>query len=116
MTDNNSPIRIIIVDDHAMVRAGLATFLEVSDGIALVGEANNGQEAIALCENTQPDVALMDLVMPDMSGVETTRIIRERWPGTQVIVLTSFQCQSNLNLCFGEKPRHCLRSLLNKAS
>jgi len=81
----------MIVDDHAMVRAGLATFLEVSDGLDLVGQATNGQEAIELCERFQPDVILMDLVMPKMDGVTATRIIRERWPQVQVIALTSFQ-------------------------
>ncbi len=85
------PIRVMIVDDHAMVRTGLATFLEVSDGLDLVGQATNGQEAIELCERFQPDVILMDLVMPKMDGVTATRIIRERWPQVQVIALTSFQ-------------------------
>jgi NarL family two-component system response regulator LiaR len=81
----------MIVDDHAMVRTGLATFLEVSDGLDLVGQATNGQEAVELCEQFQPDVILMDLVMPEMDGVTATRIIRERWPQVQVIALTSFQ-------------------------
>jgi len=85
------PIRVMIVDDHAMVRTGLATFLEVSDDLDLVGQATNGQEAVALCEQFQPDVVLMDLVMPRMDGVTATRIIRERWPQVQVIALTSFQ-------------------------
>ena len=87
------PIRVMIVDDHAMVRTGLATFLEVSDDLDLVGQATNGQEAVALCEQFQPDVVLMDLVMPRMDGVTATRIIRERWPQVQVIALTSFQEQ-----------------------
>jgi NarL family two-component system response regulator LiaR len=81
----------MIVDDHAMVRTGLATFLEVSDDLDLVGQATNGQEAVELCEQFQPDVILMDLVMPEMDGVTATRIIRERWPQVQVIALTSFQ-------------------------
>jgi NarL family two-component system response regulator LiaR len=84
-------IRVIIVDDHSMVRTGLATFLEVSDDLDLVGVATNGQEAVELCEQFQPDVMLMDLVMPEMDGVTATRIIRERWPRVQVIALTSFQ-------------------------
>jgi NarL family two-component system response regulator LiaR len=84
-------IRVLIVDDHAMVRTGLATFLEVSDGLDLVGQATNGQEAVELCEQFQPDVILMDLVMPEMDGVTATRIIRERFPQVQVIALTSFQ-------------------------
>ena len=90
MNDTRS-IRVLIVDDHAMVRTGLATFLEVSDGLDLIGQATNGQEAVELCEQFQPDVILMDLVMPEMDGVTATRIIRERWPQVQVIALTSFQ-------------------------
>jgi NarL family two-component system response regulator LiaR len=86
-------IRVIIVDDHTVVRTGLATFLEVSDDLDLVGQATNGREAVALCEQFQPDVILMDLVMPEMDGMTATRIIRERWPQVQVIALTSFQEQ-----------------------
>ena len=85
------PIRVMIVDDHTMVRTGLATFMEVSDDLDLVGQAANGQEAVELCEQFQPDVILMDLVMPEMNGVAATRIIRGRWPQVQVIALTSFQ-------------------------
>ena len=87
----SGPIRVMVVDDHAMVRTGLATSLEVSDGLDLVGQATNGQEAVELCEQFQPDVILMDLVMPEMDGVTATRIIRERWPQVQVVALTSFQ-------------------------
>ena len=85
------PIRVMIVDDHSMVRAGLATFLEIDDNLQLVAEASSGQEAIALCQQLRPDVVLMDLVMPDISGVEATQAIRNYCPETQVIVLTSFQ-------------------------
>jgi NarL family two-component system response regulator LiaR len=85
------PIRVVIVDDHAMVRTGLATFFEISDDLDLVGQAEDGKEAVALCGRLQPDVVLMDLVMPEMDGVAATRIIRERWPETEVIALTSFQ-------------------------
>jgi len=84
-------IRVLVVDDHAMVRTGLATFIEIDDGLDLVGQAADGREAVALCERSQPDVVLMDLVMPEMDGVTATRTIRERWPETQVIALTSFQ-------------------------
>jgi NarL family two-component system response regulator LiaR len=84
-------IRVVIVDDHTMVRTGLATFLEASDDLELVGQATDGQEAVDLCGQSQPDVVLMDLVMPRMDGVAATRIIRERWPQVQVIALTSFQ-------------------------
>jgi NarL family two-component system response regulator LiaR len=86
----SSPIRVMIVDDHDMVRQGLAAFLLVSDDMELVGEADNGQDAVDLCDQLQPDVILMDLVMPKMDGVTATRIIRERWPHVQVIALTSF--------------------------
>jgi NarL family two-component system response regulator LiaR len=89
--NEQKPIRVVIVDDHAMVRTGLATFFEISDDLDLVGQAADGREAVALCEQVQPDVVLMDLMMPELNGVTATRIIRERWPQTQVIALTSFQ-------------------------
>jgi NarL family two-component system response regulator LiaR len=85
------PIRIIIVDDHAMLRRGLRFFLKGFDDLALVGEACSGAEALELCAETTPDVILMDMVMPDMDGAEATRLIRQRCPSTQVIALTSFQ-------------------------
>jgi len=84
-------IRVMVVDDHAMVRRGLAAFLKIKPDLALVGEASNGEEALRVCEQAQPDVILMDLVMPRMDGTAATRAIRERWPQIQVIALTSFQ-------------------------
>jgi NarL family two-component system response regulator LiaR len=89
----SQPIRVMLVDDHGMVRRGLAAFLRVSPDLELVGEARNGKEALQVCELVQPDVILMDLVMPEMDGTEATRIIRERWPEVQVLALTSFQEQ-----------------------
>lgn len=86
----DTPIRVLIVDDHAMVRRGLAAFLKAKPDLQLVGEACNGAEAIMLCERLQPDIVLMDLVMPETNGVEATRTIRSRWPAVQVIALTSF--------------------------
>lgn len=83
-------IRILVADDHPVVRRGLTTVIAVFDDFKLVGEANNGEEAVALCEKTQPDVILMDLVMPGMGGAKTIEIIRERFPGVAVIALTSF--------------------------
>ena len=80
----------MIVDDHDMVRQGLAAFLLVSDDMELVGEADNGQDAIQVCDQVQPDVILMDLLMPKMDGATATRVIRDRWPHVQVIALTSF--------------------------
>lgn len=84
-------IRVMIVDDHAMVRKGLATFLKVTQDLELVGEASNGEEALRVCEKVRPDVILMDLVMPRMDGTEATQAILERWPEVQIIALTSFQ-------------------------
>ena len=87
----SDPIRVMIVDDHDMVRRGLVAFLNVNSDLVMVGEANNGEKAIAICEKTKPNVILMDLVMPVMDGAAATREIRERWPEIQVIALTSFE-------------------------
>jgi len=89
MSDNN-PIRVLIVDDHAVVRSGLGAFLLAYDDLELVGEAGSGPEALLFCEKTLPDVVLMDLVMPEMDGAETTEAIRKRFYDVQVIALTSF--------------------------
>ena len=83
-------IRVLIADDHAVVRQGLRTFLELQDGIEVVGEAADGEEALAAAERLRPDVVLMDLVMPRLDGVDGDRRMRERSPATRVIVLTSF--------------------------
>ena len=84
-------IKILIVDDHKVVRSGLGAFLQIFDDFELVGEASNGKEAVDVCAVTLPDVVLMDLVMPEMDGAQATKIIRERFNDTQVIVLTSFK-------------------------
>ncbi len=84
-------IRVMIVDDHAVVRSGLAAFLTVFDDLQLVGEAGSGAEALQLCQETAVDVVLMDLMMPEMDGAEATRLIRRQCPGVQVIALTSFR-------------------------
>jgi NarL family two-component system response regulator LiaR len=90
MPDSNR-IRVMIVDDHAMVRRGLAAFLKAFDDLELVGEAANGEEVLQLAASVQPDVVLMDLVMDQMDGVAATRAIRQNHPQIQVIVLTSFR-------------------------
>ena len=84
------PIRVLIVDDHAVVREGLRSFLELQEGIVIVGEASDGAEAVAAAERQPPDVVLMDLVMPNVDGVTAMRQLRERVPQARVIVLTSF--------------------------
>jgi NarL family two-component system response regulator LiaR len=88
---DQKPIRVIIVDDHAVVRSGLSAFLMVFDDLDFVGEAASGEEAIRLCRNLCPDVVLMDLVMPGIDGAAATQAIREDCPDTQVIALTSFK-------------------------
>ncbi len=85
------PIRVLIVDDHAMVRKGLISFLKNKPELELVGEARDGREAIEYCEQLQPDVILMDLLMPELGGVAATHTIHQRWPHVKVIALTSFQ-------------------------
>jgi NarL family two-component system response regulator LiaR len=86
-----SPIRVVLVDDHAMVRRGLRFFIKGFDDLELVGEASSGKEATGLCAELEPDVVLMDMVMPDTDGAEATHIIRQGCPDVQVIALTSFQ-------------------------
>ncbi len=82
-------IRILIVDDHAIVRQGLQLFLTTDPELEIVGEAINGQEAVDIAMQTKPDVILMDLLMPVMNGVEATGIIKRKLPDTEIIALTS---------------------------
>ena len=84
-------IRVMIVDDHAVVRSGLQTFLSVIPDLELVGEASGGDEAVVRCGLLRPDVVLMDLMMPDTNGVAATRLIREKFPSVHVLALTSFE-------------------------
>jgi two-component system, NarL family, response regulator LiaR len=83
------PIRIILADDHVMLRQGTAELLRRQEDIDVVGEAANGQEAVTLAQQTQPDIVVMDVRMPVLSGIEATRIIREQLPQVQVLVLTA---------------------------
>ena len=85
------PIRVMIVDDHAVVRSGLATFLMVHDDLELVADVGGGQEALRVCQEKAVDVILMDLVMPEMDGASATQAIKEAFPHIQVIALTSFR-------------------------
>jgi NarL family two-component system response regulator LiaR len=90
MTKSN-PIRVLIVDDHMMVRDGLKVFLANYPDILMVGEGETGMQAVELAAQLQPHVVLMDLIMPIMDGLTATRLIRQRQPQVQVLALTSFQ-------------------------
>jgi NarL family two-component system response regulator LiaR len=89
-------IRVLLVDDHAVVREGLRAFLDLQEGIEVAGEAGDGSEGVAAAERLRPDVVLMDLVMPRLDGVGAMRELRRRVPGTRVIVLTSFTDEEKL--------------------
>ncbi len=91
MSEQAPTIRVMLVDDHAVVRSGLSAFLLAFDDLELVGDAADGVEALNLASRVRPDVVLMDLVMPRMDGATATRAIREKFPDTQVIALTSFK-------------------------
>jgi two-component system, NarL family, response regulator LiaR len=84
-------IQVMLVDDHNVVRSGLATFLKAYDDLELVGEAKNGLEALNLCHKKQPDVILMDLMMPEMDGIAATRAILADYPVIKIIAMTSFE-------------------------
>jgi NarL family two-component system response regulator LiaR len=88
---NKKYIRVMLVDDHAVVRSGLGAFLSVMPDLELVGEAESGEEALVRCGLLKPDVVLMDLIMPGVDGVTATRLIHEKYPGVRIIALTSFQ-------------------------
>jgi len=85
------PIRVMLVDDHNVVRSGLATFLKAYDDLELVGEARNGLEALNLCRIKKPDVILMDLIMPEMDGIAATRAILADYPEIKIVAMTSFE-------------------------
>lgn len=91
MTTTGDQIRVMIVDDHAVVREGLRTYLDLEDRLVIVGEASNGREAADKVRALKPDVVLMDLLMPEMDGIAATKVIKDLSPAIKVIVLTSFQ-------------------------
>jgi NarL family two-component system response regulator LiaR len=90
MTQSQPPIRVLIVDDHAIVRKGTGALLSEIEGITVIGEASNGEEAIEQVSALQPDVILMDLMMPQMDGIEAIRVILSRQPQARILALTSF--------------------------
>ena len=88
--NTEKPIRVLLADDNKVVRNGLATMLKANSGFEVVGEAVNGREAAELNRKTRPDVILMDISMPLMNGLEATRLILKDFPGTKVIILSSY--------------------------
>jgi NarL family two-component system response regulator LiaR len=93
---SESAIRVLLVDDHAVVRRGIQALLATEPGIEVVGEATNGVEAVARAEELAPDVVLMDIKMPEMDGIEAMRMIRGKNPAIQILVLTSFSSDAKL--------------------
>jgi NarL family two-component system response regulator LiaR len=89
-------LRVLIVDDHAIVRKGIRALLSEAGGFEVVGEADNGQAAVLLAQETQPDVILMDLLMPGVDGIEATRQITSRQPKARILVLTSFAADNKV--------------------
>ena len=84
-------IRVLLVDDHTILRVGLRSFLGYYDDIEVVGEANDGAAAAALVKELQPDVVLMDIAMPGVNGIQATRLIREQYPETKVLILSQYE-------------------------
>ncbi|MFB3160675.1 response regulator transcription factor [Neobacillus sp. 179-J 1A1 HS] len=89
-------IRILITDDHHVVRRGLAFFLKTQKDIEIIGEAGNGREAVELTRTLKPDLVLMDLVMPEMDGIQATKIIKSEMPDIKIMMLTSFSDQDHV--------------------
>ena len=89
--NTSQTIQVMLVDDHNVVRSGLATFLRAYEDLELVGEAKNGLEALNLCHQKKPDVILMDLMMPEMDGIAATRAILADYPDIKIIAMTSFE-------------------------
>jgi DNA-binding NarL/FixJ family response regulator len=89
-------IKVLIVDDHHVVRRGLMFFLKTQKDIQIIGEAANGEEAVKLVSELRPDVVIMDLVMPVMDGIEATKKIKETSPNTKILILTSFADQDHV--------------------
>ncbi len=89
-TDTGKPIRIVIADDHALVREGTRQILEDQPGLVVAGEAQDGEEAVTMVSRLQPDVVLMDIAMPKLNGIDATRIIKKESPATSVLILTAY--------------------------
>ena len=96
MLEQERPIRVLIADDHRLMREGTAALLRLDERIEVIGLAADGQEALALAERRAPDVALIDLAMPRLSGIETCAILRETYPSLEVLILTASEREEDL--------------------
>lgn len=94
--NNTEQIRVVIVDDHDMVRKGLLVLLEEFQDLVVVGEADDGEHAVTICKRECPDVVLMDMIMPRMGGITALRLIRQACPDTEVVALTSFSDEDHV--------------------
>jgi DNA-binding NarL/FixJ family response regulator len=101
-------IRVLIVDDHDVVRRGLIVFLRAFDDFILAGQARNGYEAVQLCATLDPQVVLMDVMMPEMDGITATRLIKETYPHIPVIVLTNFGDSRNIQTALAAGAARCV--------
>jgi DNA-binding NarL/FixJ family response regulator len=99
MTDTQ-PIRVLLVDDHAVVRRGLVGFLELLDDMTVVGEADNGRRAVEVARSVHPDVVLMDLLMPELDGIAATAAIKAEMPDVEIVALTSFVEEARVTAAF----------------
>jgi NarL family two-component system response regulator LiaR len=95
-TGEQDAIRVLLIDDHAIIRDGIRSLLATEPDIAVVGEADNGRDGVSMAERLRPDVILMDLVMPEMDGIEATRRITASQPETRILVLTSFAAEDKV--------------------
>ena len=95
-TTTNTPARLVVVDDHELVRSGLRALLSTQKGLTVVGEAANGREALALCRRARPDLVLMDVRMPEMDGLAATREIKRRFNEVSVLILTTYENEDYL--------------------
>ncbi len=95
--DNADPTRVLIIDDHSVVRKGLVALFENFKDIVVVGDSGDARQGFELCERTQPHVVLMDMVMPNMDGVTATALLKQRFPDLQVVALTSFNDEDNVH-------------------
>lgn len=91
-----APIRLLLVDDHAVMRAGLANMLNVIPGFRVIGEADDGETAVVLHRRLRPDVMLLDIAMPGLDGIDTLRQVRREEPGARVLMLSSSEVEEDI--------------------